>query len=953
MCGIAAMFSYSVHGPPVDVPEILRIRERMASRGPDGEGLWVSPDRRVALAHRRLAIIDLSPSGAQPMATADGRLQIVFNGEIYNYRELRDELRGAGVEFRSHSDTEVLLQLYLRDGEAMCRRLRGMYAFAIWDDRTQSLFVVRDPFGIKPMYLHDDGQTIRVASTVKSLLAGGSIPAQIDPAGEAGYWVWGHVPEPQSICRGIRSLEPGTWMRVGRAGYRSQATFESVAAMLTEGASDGPEALHDVLLDSVRHHLVSDVPVGIFLSSGIDSTAITSLASECGANLRTVTLGFEEFRGTSNDETDLARKVAERFGAHHDCIWIGRREFEQCLDEFLHEMDQPTIDGLNSWLVSRAAAKMGLKVALSGLGGDELFGGYPSFAQVPLIRYAVRPFGLIPGLGRAIRRISTQALGMLTGRAASWNKHASMMEYGGSWDGAYMLRRAVRMPWELPEPLRASFAWQASGSLPGSHLTVMEMELTRYMRNQLLRDCDWSGMAHSLEIRVPFLDKVVARAVGRKARSGVPWRKSDVALAARDLPSEVRGRRKTGFVVPVREWAQSHAGLEGHGLRPWQAMVLAAQVGSYAKATPEAIGRQYALWAPEMASAGGVQRYMWRLWEVLTRMHAESGIPVSGLTLLDTTGSIAAWPNVTPPYLRPEGAGRSKVGFVVRALSGHRQTDVIVGHLHIAPIALAARLMGRLQRYVVVLHGIEAWHRRPFLERVALRHATCVIATTRYTAQECASANGIAEGKFRILPLCVEASPAKADPTFELDGEWPLLFVARLAKSERYKGLEHVIEAVAALRRRSLDIKLHVVGSGDDMPYYEELANRLGLDHDGLRFHGQISDSSLESAYRTARAFVMPSAKEGFGIVFLEAMRNGVPCIGGAHGGTPEVFRDGEEGLLVPFGDIDALTRHLERLASDFALQKRLSNGGRERFLRDYTFEAFAGRWQRMLAGNR
>lgn len=953
MCGIAAIFSYAVHGPPVDVPEILRIRERMTNRGPDGEGLWASPDKRVALAHRRLAIIDLSPGGAQPMATADGRLQIVFNGEIYNYRELRDELRGAGVEFRSHSDTEVLLQLYLRDGEAMCRNLRGMYAFAIWDDREQSLFMARDPFGIKPMYLHDDGQTLRVASTVKGLLAGGSVPAQIDPVGEAGYWVWGHVPEPQSICRGVRSLEPGTWMRVGRAGYRSQGTFESVASMLTDGAPDGPETLHDVLLDSVRHHLVSDVPVGIFLSSGIDSTAITSLAAECGANLRTVTLGFEEFRGTTDDETVLAGRVAGRFGAHHDCIWIGRREFEQCVDEFLHEMDQPSIDGLNTWLVSRAAARMGLKVALSGLGGDELFGGYPSFAQVPLIRNAVRPFGLIPGLGKAIRRMSTRTLGLFTGRAANWNKHASVMEYGGSWDGAYLLRRAIRMPWELPGPMAASLARQSSESLPGAHLTVMGMELTRYMRNQLLRDCDWSGMAHSLEIRVPFLDKVVVRAVGRQARSGVPWRKYDVALSARDLPSEVRVRRKTGFVVPVRQWAESHAGLEGHGLRPWQEMVFASQVGRFTKARPDATERQFALWGPEMASAGGVQRYMWRLWEVLVRMHAQSGVPVSGLTLLDNTGSVAGWPNITPPYLRPEGAGRSKFGFVFRALSECRHTDVIVGHLHIAPIALAARLLGRVQRYVVVLHGIEAWHRRPFLERIALRQATCVVATTRYTADECASANGIAKGKFKVIPLCVESSPAAADPTFVLDGKWPVLFVARLAKTERYKGLEHVIEAAAALRQRNPDIKLHVVGSGDDLPYYEELAHRRGLDHDGLRFHGQISDASLESAYRTARAFVMPSAKEGFGIVFLEAMREGVPCIGGAHGGTPEVFRDGEEGLLVPFGDVAALTRHLERLASDAALQERLSKGGRERFLRDYTFEVFAERWQQMLAGNR
>ena len=228
MCGLAGIFSYADNAPPVDREELIRIRERMRSRGPDGAGLWISPDQRMGLAHRRLAIIDLSPDGAQPMAIADGRYQVVFNGEIYNYRELREELKGKGAIFRTHSDTEVLLQLYAHHGPHMCKRLRGMYAFAIWDALEQTAFLARDPFGIKPLYLHDDGKSLRFASQVKALLAGGAIPNDVEAAGHVGYWIWGYVPEPWTLYRDVVSLEPGTCLTVYRGGRRVEMLFESV-----------------------------------------------------------------------------------------------------------------------------------------------------------------------------------------------------------------------------------------------------------------------------------------------------------------------------------------------------------------------------------------------------------------------------------------------------------------------------------------------------------------------------------------------------------------------------------------------------------------------------------------------------------------------------------------------------------------------------------------------------
>lgn len=583
MCGIAGIFAYQSSAPAVRQGELLRIRDHMVARGPDGEGMWVSEDRRIGLAHRRLAIIDLSTEGAQPMATPDGRYQIVFNGEIYNYRELRAVLERQGVQFRGHSDTEVLLQMYRQHGYGMCKSLRGMYAFAIWDEIEKNLFLARDPFGIKPLYIAHDGNTLRFASQVKALLAGGAVSKSVDPVAEAGYWIWGHVPEPHTLFSAIRALSPGTWLQVKASGQMQDGQFDSVADMLI-GQASPPRVyreLRQALLDSVRHHLVADVPVGLFLSAGIDSASLAGLASESGGTLQTVTLGFEEYRGTSQDEAPLAEAVAKHYGTRHQTVWIGRKDFSDAYQHFIHAMDQPTIDGLNTWLVARAAHQVGLKVALSGLGGDEFFGGYPSFKQLPRMQQLARPFAHIPGLGRMIRQLIAPAF-MRYGSP----KMASLLEYGSGWNGSYMLRRAIRMPWERVDTAKCD-AELATPPLTHSHAMVSYLESTRYMRNQLLRDCDWASMAHSIELRVPLVDTYLTRFIAYERHQGRIYSKQDLAATVQPpLPSAVTLRPKTGFTVPVRDWLlegnmhYANSGAAERGLRGWQVHV--------AKAYPEA-----------------------------------------------------------------------------------------------------------------------------------------------------------------------------------------------------------------------------------------------------------------------------------------------------------------------------------------------------------------------------
>lgn len=591
MCGINGIFAYADEAPRIDRDELLRVREHMYKRGPDGEGLWIADDQRVGLAHRRLAIIDLSDAGAQPMHDPETGNRIVFNGEIYNYQALRAELIATGHQFHSHSDTEVLLRLYTAHGAQMLPKLRGMFAFAIWDQAKQGMLIARDPFGIKPLYLDDDGGTLRLASQVKALLAGGGVDTTPEPAGHVGFFVWGSVPEPYTLYRGIRALPAGHSLWIERGGSRQQLAFLELNQVFAEAdggqvpidPAEARQRLHDALLDSVRHHLIADVPVGVFLSAGLDSTTVAALASESGVQeLRTLTLGFNEFAGTENDEVPLAEMVAAQLGAKHQTRWVDRKDFADQYQGLLEAMDQPSIDGVNSYFVAKAAHEAGLKVALSGLGGDELFAGYSHFETIPRMVRRLRPVAAIPGLGRGFRVVTAPMIGKLTSP-----KFAGLLEYGGDHAGAYLLRRGLYMPWELPQVLDPDLAqqgWQELQTLPALRRTIAGMtgerervsvlDLTWYMRNQLLRDTDWASMAHSLEVRVPLVDVPLARTVARLSRARLPADKQAMADAPRSkLPADVLNRRKTGFSVPVRDWLaqRSDQPTEGQtrGLRGW------------------------------------------------------------------------------------------------------------------------------------------------------------------------------------------------------------------------------------------------------------------------------------------------------------------------------------------------------------------------------------------------
>ncbi|PZO80062.1 MAG: asparagine synthase (glutamine-hydrolyzing) [Mesorhizobium amorphae] len=570
MCGIAGLFAFHPEAPPVETDALAPALAVLAPRGPDGEGLWASRSGRLLLGHRRLAVIDPSPLADQPMASACGRFRLVFNGEIYNHAALRSALQAKGEVFHTAgSDSEVLLALFAREGAACLDRLQGMYAFAIHDAAENSLFLARDPHGIKPLFYASDTRSFRFASTLRALQAGTEADAAREPAALASFALFGHVPEPWTMARGCRMLEAGHFLCVDRDGAGEPVRFAQLGQAFASPRAFDPDAVRQAVRESVARHCTADVPLGIFLSGGVDSGAVLGAMRDAfpHAPITAVTLCFPPFAGTPADETPLARLLAERLGARHIVRTVSHAEWDADLPRILAAMDQPTVDGINTWFAAKAMREAGVKLALSGIGGDELFCGYSTFTTLPRTLRAARLAASVPGLGQAARRIGGR---LAPGLARSNPKALSVFEWGGSWAGAYLLRRGLFLPHELPALLGTDCAREGLSRLdPLRHLgaaldpdpgfdaaRVSLLETAHYLRSQLLRDADWAGMAHGVEIRTPLVDwtlhGIVAPQLHGMAEFGGKRLLASVPRAG--LPKAVLERPKMGFSVPTAHW---------------------------------------------------------------------------------------------------------------------------------------------------------------------------------------------------------------------------------------------------------------------------------------------------------------------------------------------------------------------------------------------------------------
>jgi len=572
MCGIAGWYEERAEGAAASVEPLRAMLRAMTPRGPDDVGLTeVLPrlDRgRWLLGACRLAILDLSAAGHQPMHDAATGNWLVYNGEIFNFRELRRELEAAGCAFRSNCDTEVLLVGYGVWGEEVVRRLRGMFAFAVWDEVQQKLVLARDRHGIKPVYYWQQAGRFLFASELRALLASGFVPRVLDATGLDSFMKFGAVQEPATLIRGIRLLPAGHLLRWRKAGvelaryWRLPAETTPVNGRATVRKKRVEEVCAS-LSEAVRLRLVSDVPLGVFLSGGLDSSVVAALAARSGNAIRTFNITFSEKQFA---EGAKARHVAQHIGSEHHELTFSEQHLLEALPEALAAMDQPTVDGINTYFVSRLAKQAGVTVALSGLGGDELFAGYRSFHIVPRLEQFER------WTPHWLRYLAGTLLDsrLFTGRDDGKLRSYLCGEYG--FRRPFFFSRLVLTPARVARLFQPEWLLELDFAVYERECEEIErmlagqdainrvscLELTSYLRNTLLRDTDCMSMANSLEVRVPLIDHVVTeqmlRLPGAWKLSGRQRKPLLVAALERPLPTDILRQPKRGFEFPWELW---------------------------------------------------------------------------------------------------------------------------------------------------------------------------------------------------------------------------------------------------------------------------------------------------------------------------------------------------------------------------------------------------------------
>jgi asparagine synthase (glutamine-hydrolysing) len=632
MCGIAGIIG-RLAAP--NRAALKRMNDAMMHRGPDGDGYWEShSDERgfgVMLAHRRLSILDLTAAAAQPMVDAITGHVVVFNGEIYNYIELRTELTAHGQVFHSTGDTEVMLRAVGLHGPQTIRRLRGMFAFAVWDPRKRNLLLARDPLGIKPLYLARNpdpgGDWVLIfASEVRAILASRLLGnPRLNPHAVASIAWNGFMITPETAIIGVESIWPGQFRIFDSLGKEQVSELYWTMPKANEASRVGESELAQVLDESVHLHLASDVPLGIFLSGGVDSSAVANVAYKTSrSSVHTFTLTFEE---QEYNEGDIARRIAKAIGTQHREIVLTEQQFVTQLDAALDSLDQPTFDGLNSYYMSQAVGEAGFKVALVGTGGDELFGGYTSFRSLPALLRWSKGLNCIPaGVVRRLASLVSYVLQPTRGsvpQQTRWAKLPDMVSCGGDLLALYQLAYALFLPEfqrqlvtvaskeitaaGLPAEMHSRLLCEIRSRSPLSAISVMEQRL--FLGERLLRDTDATSMAASIEVRLPLVDHLLLEKVnglGDRERYQPLQKKSMLRrIGLQGLDAKIFEKPKTGFVLPYDRWLR-----KGLGKVLDQTMCDAYAI-KLTGLNPEAVQR---LWKAFLDGAPGL--YWSRVWAI-------------------------------------------------------------------------------------------------------------------------------------------------------------------------------------------------------------------------------------------------------------------------------------------------------------------------------------------------
>lgn len=938
MCRIAGIVS------PNNVPllgNIIAMRDAMERGGPDGYGHILDSEAGVAFGHRRLALLDLSPLGKQPMCNFDESLTIVFNGEIYNFLEIKTELIALGHSYVSKTDTEVILLAYQQWGMDCFEKFNGMFALAIFDKKSKKIILSRDRSGIKPLYYYQKDSELFFSSEARAF-------QQIDKSWkESEQWkalllAYGHIPEPYTTLADVLAFPKGhygifclmdfSFVLKSFVRKKEQQGIRDVNAVIA--------AVKHKLTLSVERHLICDAPIGIFLSGGIDSSILTLVAAQLpNVKIKSLSIVFEE-QGFS--EEPYQKMVAEKAGIEHRSFLVTRKMFKEELPMIMEAMDQPSIDGINSYFISKFAREYGLTAVLSGLGADELFGGYASFKR--------------NGWAKTVSLFPSFILNLLSHFSDDKFKRIVYLN-DGPVHGKYLFLRGLFTPSDIANILQIGvskveriisdirFPYQFVGNSPRD---ISHLETHLYMQNQLLRDTDVMSMWHGIEVRVPFLDNELVELV-----NSIPddilynSRKSPKYLLIEAfvdiLPIAVWNRQKKGFSFPLNKWLKDIVPMQRNAAFEWMNNKFNEQKIHWSKywafLMSKYVDRDFVLLDSEagkvcfynldsFASMGGIEKFNRAMLLALNKLNREGFILSDAASMYDST-----YENRYVPSGVYRMYGKSKFKFLLKEIQSISRYDVlIIGHINLSLLGLIAKLLNPNAKLILVAHGIEVWAKLSGVKKIFLQVCDNVWSVSQYTKTKLKEVNQVKESKVSIFHNTI-------DPFFSLPktflkpmhlyerhninaSDFVLFSLTRLSTYEKYKGYDNIIEIIPYLLNHIPNLVYFLAGKSDEAERLriEALIEKTGVKNN-VKLLGYINEVEVTAHYQLADIFILPSKKEGFGIVFIEAMVCGLPVIAGNKDGSVDALLNGQVGKLVNPDDkneiIEAVIELYKKNAAD------------------------------------
>lgn len=913
MCRIAGIFNPIFPKEQLE-HQLIKMCDAQAHGGPDGYGYWFDEQNDLALGHRRLSLLDLSSAGHQPMAFQN--LIISFNGEIYNFKEIRFDLMKLGHRFISDSDTEVILHAFSQWGNACFTLFNGMFAIVIYDIKTQKLTLARDLAGVKPLYYYQQNQQFVFASEVKAFQHAG-IKFEDDPNWKIYFLSFGFIPEPHTTLKNVKSIKPGHYLEFDlKTQILKEICFDELTFSNTIKDEETAKSLIAITLSqSIQRHLIADAPIGVFLSGGIDSSILSLLAAKNATlPIRTLSVSFTE---SNYDESRYQNIIQNKINSIHTHYQVTKKDYLNALPQLKTAFDQPSNDAINSWFISKCAKENGLKAVLSGIGGDELFGGYPSFSRIS----TAQNLRFLPlRIFKIADHLSDDRLKKLVFLSED-KTYADYLFLRGFYTPNSISKLLDATEFEIKETLnQLTYQSPRKTVSPKNYMSWLEQNI--YMRSQLLKDTDYMSMQHGVEVRVPFLDKEFLKLIHRidsniKFKGKIP--KSLLVNSFTDiLPKEIYQRKKMGFTFPFQEWNKDHPELGKILNHPnkqvkklgnlflndqlhWSRCYALLQIEKY-------LPQKDALFLTlkTFSHTGGIEKVNRILMKAGTDIQSENLIRFYAKSLYDHLPD--------EKYItsrRFKGFRGHLIKFVFRTVKKGINCDVVMfSHINLAVVGLLIKWINPQTKLILQVHGIEVWGKLSYLKRMFLHQADTILSVSNYT-------KAVIIKNHQLDPAKCLVFHNSLDPYFDLQAkpalveklklkyhiqphDRVLITLTRLVATEKYKGYDKVIYTLKNLIEKKLPCKYLILGKYDkiELIRIKALIKSLALEKQ-VFICGFINDDEISSYFNLANVFVMPSQKEGFGIVFIEAMACGLPVIAGNADGSVDALVNGELGTLV------------------------------------------------------